>query len=69
MARRSTTASAAPVDGVDGADEQAFALAAVDQFNGAVVLESQALGNIGDGDGGGCGCAGHLEKKLVLLGL
>ena len=58
---------AATVFLIDGAFEKAFALAAVDELYGAVVLEAEALSGVGDGDGGGCGRAGDLEQELMLL--
>ena len=41
----------------------------IDQFNGAVVLEAEPVGRIGDGDGCSFGSARNLKKKLVLLRL
>ncbi len=60
---------AAAVGRIFPALEQVLALAAVHQLDGAVVLEAEAPGGVGDGDGGFIGRAGHLEKQLVLLGL
>ena len=60
---------AAAIAWIGRALEQAFALGAVHQFDNAVVFELEAGSGVGDGDGGFRGCAGYLEKQLMLLGL
>lgn len=51
------------------ARQETFPLGAVDEFDGAVVLDAQSLGHVGDGDGRALGRAGYLEQKLMLLRL
>ena len=54
---------------VDGSLDQVFALGAIDQFNGAVVPETEMARGIGDGNGRAFRGTGDLEQKLMLLRL
>ena len=52
---------------VDGSLDEVFALGAIDQLNGAVVLETEMACSIGDGDGRAFGSTGNLKQQLMLL--
>lgn len=54
---------------IDGAGQQAFALGAVDELDGAVVLQAEAGGGVGDGDGRALRSACNLQQELMLLRL
>ena len=54
---------------VDGSLDEVFTLGAIDQFNGAVVLETEMARGIGDSNGRAFRGAGDLEQKLMLLRL
>lgn len=64
---RQTEDSTALVVLVDGSFDKFFAFGAIDQFNGAVVLQTETAGSIGDRDGSAIVGTGHLEQKLMLL--
>jgi hypothetical protein len=66
---RETENGAALVILVDGSFDQVFALGAIDQLDGAIVLESEAACGIGNRNGRVIGSTGNLEKKLMLLWL
>lgn len=54
---------------VDGSLDEVFAFGAINQLNGAVVLQSETAGSIGDRNGSAFGRTGNLEQKLMLLRL
>jgi hypothetical protein len=54
---------------VDRSLDEVFAFGAIDQLNGAVVLETEMACSIGDGDGRAFGSTGNLKQKLMLLRL
>ena len=53
----------------DGSLDQIFPLRPVDQFDRAVVLETEPVGRIGDCYRSSFGSTSNLEKQLVLLRL
>lgn len=54
---------------VDGSFDKIFAFGAINQLNGAVVLETEMARSIGDRDGRAIGGTGNLEQQLMLLRL
>ena len=60
---------ATPVSAVSSSGQQPLACGTIDQFDGAVVLQSKAFGSVGNRDCRTLGRTRNLEKELVLLRL
>jgi hypothetical protein len=66
LARDAKNGAAAVIE-IGNALQKALALRAINEFDGAVVLEPKTLGCVSNGDDGSVGRSGNLEEELMPL--